>query len=397
MSAVDEMKQALLSPLLQPGESKPPDEDDFLDEQKAEQPDEPEDSEKQKQLLDAAAENGRNAVNGNKNGGSSLSDEDDYSEEEEPDDSEEPEHADDSEEHEHADDSEDQKPEHAAADDKSGGKRAAPCSRPIISGASHVDERTKNRDLQIDNLREDSRRFADYAAGTSMASEAVSFLRAVEEFSTGKQRTKKKIMETELSKNGRFLCAAAGRAPPSEAGVAAVAVKITGDSLDILLSSEDRASTPCAFLRPWLDRLRAATSGPEPTLPLHRERQEKETEKRQALFGVALAVLLALLTTAAGVHVFPSALGPWIAIIGALFWIAISCGLVLDLYGNTKLEFQIAACLSRLGIGGCHNTILPLHLRSILPLRDDHHVGSGRLGAGLARSLMRPEPDASAR
>lgn len=109
----------------------------------------------------------------------------------------------------------------------------------------------------------------------------------------------------------------------------------------------------CA-LRPWLERLRAAISGPEPTLPVHRvrQRQEKLTDKRQALFGVALAAPLALLTSAAGVQVFPSAFAPWIAGISAVLWIAVSCGLVMDLFGNTKLEFQLASCLSRLGVMG---------------------------------------------
>jgi hypothetical protein len=80
--------------------------------------------------------------------------------------------------------------------------------------------------------------------------------------------------------------------------------------------------------------------------------QEKLIDKRHALFGVALAALLALLTSAAGVQVFPSAFGPWIARIGVVFWIVVSCGLVMDLYGKTKLEFQLASCLSRLGMMG---------------------------------------------
>lgn len=80
--------------------------------------------------------------------------------------------------------------------------------------------------------------------------------------------------------------------------------------------------------------------------------QEKLSDKRQALFGVALAAPLALLTSAASVQVFPSTFGPWIAGISAVFWIVVSCGLVMDMFGKTKLEFQLASCLSRLGVMG---------------------------------------------
>ncbi|CAO2196622.1 unnamed protein product [Urochloa humidicola] len=101
----------------------------------------------------------------------------------------------------------------------------------------------------------------------------------------------------------------------------------------------------------WIEWLRLAIS-PQPLLPVQDPDHEgKLIGKRQILYTLALAAPVPLLTSAAGLKLFPGAWA-WVAGAGIAVWILASGGMVLNQYGRLKWEKLAARHLSHLGVLG---------------------------------------------
>ncbi|RCV28539.1 hypothetical protein SETIT_5G412300v2 [Setaria italica] len=118
------------------------------------------------------------------------------------------------------------------------------------------------------------------------------------------------------------------------------------------LSARSLADTASDAKCSWTKRLRLAITPQEPLLPIQVPDDEaKLIEKRQILYGLALAAPVPLLTSAAGLQLFP---GAWAFVAGAgiAVWIVTSCGMVLNQYGRLDWEKRAARALGRLGVLG---------------------------------------------
>lgn len=124
-------------------------------------------------------------------------------------------------------------------------------------------------------LGDQARRFADSAAGTSMAEFAVAFSRAVEDFGSGKGK-KKEISFCKLTNAAKNLAAVAARAPESESELAAIAVNLTEDSHAAWISEYTHTGVRCGGWASCVGRFQAAISGPELTLPIYHTRAERQ-------------------------------------------------------------------------------------------------------------------------
>ncbi|CAL4960013.1 unnamed protein product [Urochloa decumbens] len=239
-----------------------------------------------------------------------------------------------------------EKPEVAPVPQKTGGKKSEEAPVPLGN----------------QELLEQSGAFAKSAAGTSMADAADFFRRAAESF-VGEKDRKKRVTETELSKAAIDLFYVTQSAPSSEAGLAKVAMKLTCDAQMVLLS--DTGSKPGSWWRrawttsgpeavnrlPLKQRLRAAISAPEPMLPIRAKHEKELVDKREVLYALALGAPVGILTSVAGLHIFPGAWA-WVAGASVGIWILAASGMVVNQYAVLDWERLVARHLGRLGVLG---------------------------------------------
>ncbi|CAO2195544.1 unnamed protein product [Urochloa humidicola] len=141
---------------------------------------------------------------------------------------------------------------------------------------------------------------------------------------------------------------------------------------DVLLAADlvlaaNPLSASSASKSSWIQRLRLTISPQYPLLPVQDPDAEgKLIGKRQILYALALAAPVPLLTSAAGLKLFP---GAWALVAGAgvAVWILATGGMVLNQYGRLNWEKLAARHLSHLGVLGAALVFIFYVYRAFFP------------------------------
>ncbi|CAO2178583.1 unnamed protein product [Urochloa humidicola] len=114
-------------------------------------------------------------------------------------------------------------------------------------------------------------------------------------------------------------------------------------------SGPEAVKQPSFNFKQWL---RVSLSAQNPMLPVHAEREKVvDKDKREVLYALVLGAPLAILTSAAGLHVIPDAWA-WVASASVGMWILAASGTVLNQYSQLDCERLAARHLGQLGVLG---------------------------------------------